>query len=175
MGKSYFEYLEEAFQSLTSRVQKALAEEEQERQLQLQLANDEQQVVDRRYDDYPYDYSLDAAAATEGSFVGDSSVSTKDHSEQEKSDESIIPLCKLFSRCRVVFQKMHLEAQKAGGDAEFQDRLDLYKIQIQSLTKYYHEMEEERAATKTHEITFTFFDEVDEELDDEDWSQSTTS
>jgi hypothetical protein len=142
MGKSYFEFLEDAFQVLTSQVQSALAEEVRDQQ---NLATEE--------DKY----------ASEGSFIGDNN---SDSSVSTETKTVTLPM--LFTRCRGIFQKMYFEAES---DPEFQDRLDLYKIQLQSLTKYYAEMEAERAAAKTHEITFNFLDEA-EDLDEEDWSES---
>lgn len=175
MRQSYFESLELAFQSLTNQVQRALATEVQ-KDLQ------ETKVVEPYDDGYYYDYSDeldefdddDDVMTSEGSFIGDNN--SLDLSEQTliptTTSETpvavvVVTLPKLFTRCRAIFQQMYFEAKK---DPEYQDRLDLYRIQLQTLTKHFKEMEEERNTSQLQqEVTFTFLDEIDEELDEEDW------
>ena len=158
-SQPYFELWEAAFQSVTSEAQAILAKDVQKR--------DERGEED--------DHSYDHVSFT---MWGDLLL----HEEEEEEEDAAGPketdedsnreqrLAQLLARCRVIFSKMYYEAHQA---SDYQERLSLYKIQLQALTKHYRDLERPSQKVMKQEATFTFHVVVDDDDDDDDSGSGT--
>lgn len=138
MGKAYFEFLEEAFQSLTSEVQKSLALLDSEESTASTIKN--------------VDGTLKATKFTIGDLDDDNDFD-RDGGSSVMFPKSNATIPQLFTRCRAIFQKMYFEAKT---DADFQERLGLYRLQLQTLVSHYESKLEEQKKEQMHEVTFSF-------------------
>lgn len=134
----YFELLEEVYQAVTSEVQRTLAEQQD----QVRIA------------------ALDVKPYSGMFFLGDVDTE-KPGLSNERSYKAMAEdsdrLAELFTICRSIVQQMNREATE---DREYQDRLQLYKIQLGTLRQLFwgkcesfHDKD-----SQTQKMTFTYQD-----------------